>query len=346
MAEVLAPVDPTVFIPHAVRAASKRAEQMMTGEAPPPAEAAAEPPPAEEQTLTLTDDAPDAPPAEAAAEPPPPAAGVPEDKKAQNELSAMKGRLAQRDKQITDMNEEIGRLHTLMAALHTAGTTRGNQPPAELDASRMVSSEEREEYGEELLSVVGKRAYEIVAPMLRAQAEELQSLRNAVAQSGQHQLLASRQTMLDGLTAQLPTWRTVNKDPKFIEWLRLPDPYSGAIRKELLKRAFDVNDTSRVLRFFNGFLADEAATRPAAGDGTTGAPDKGPDKTDLASLAAPGRAKSSQVSATPDEKPYVTAQQISAFYQDVAKGKYVGREKEKDRLERMFHSAATEGRLR
>lgn len=145
---------------------------------------------------------------------------------------------------------------------------------------------------------------------------------------------------------RLPNWREVNTDPDFLSWLKLPDPYSGVIRHELLKTAYERNDTPRVLNFFQGFLSEEAVLAPA---------DSGPDfrssaatqdKVPLANFAAPGRAKTAAASGAPAEKPVFTRAQIAKFYADVASRKYAGREAEKDRVENQIFDAEREGRIR
>lgn len=341
-------LDPAIIVPAAVRAQAARATQMME----PPAEAPAEeapPAPAEQ---------PAEQPAEAAAPKPPkpeqmplpfdePPAPKPETDvaKLQNQLNSALGRLRAKDDQVKGMQEEISRLHTMLAAIQASTPTTVVNVPAELQAGSLLTKEEREEYGEELLDVMAKRAQEAVAPVLNAYQAKIAELENRLSAVGQHTIQNERTKMLAMLDDRLPDWRTVNRSKEFVAWLGLPDPYSGVMRKELLKRAYDANDGSRVLRFFNGFLADEAATRPAGSEVPASAPTPGPAKTDLASLAAPGRAKSSQAPVS-DEKPIVSRSEIAAFYAACAKGKYLGREAEKEKMERMYHAAAIEGRLR
>lgn len=346
MSNVTPATDPSVVIPPAVRAAAARADAMMA----PPQEAPQEAPQegnggaqadAAPEQLPLFSDQPT--PAPAPAQPQPEQG---EDKQAQNIINSMKGRLQQRDQQVRELSEEVSRLHNLLAAVQL--TTPSNPTPAvpsELRADRLLTQEERDEYGEELLSVVGKAAQEKLTPILRAYEAKIADLEGRLAAVGQSTLRSERQKMFDALDKELPNWRDINKHQKFLSWLALPDPYAGVMRKTLLKQAYDVNDTNRVLRFFQGFLADEAATRPAGTQVAASAPEPGPAKTDLSTLAAPGRAKSSAASA-PDEKPVISRAQITQFYADVTAGKYRGREAEKDRIERMIHSAVNEGRLR
>lgn len=106
--------------------------------------------------------------------------------------------------------------------------------------------------------------------------------------------------------------------------------------------AFEKADGQRVLRFFQGFLSDEAATGPAT---TQTEPPNG--KVPLETFAAPGRAKApaASVAIAPVEKETITHAQIAAFYSDVQRGRFRGNEAEKDRLEAMIFEAQAEGRV-
>ena len=136
-------------------------------------------------------------------------------------------------------------------------------------------------------------------------------------------------------------FRSVN--PEFIEWLSLPDPYSGDIRHNMLKAAWERRDVPRVAAFFKGFLAEEAAYRPASQETPAGRP---AGKVSLESFAAPGRAKTAAATSAPAEKPLITSAQISKFYADCDAGRYDGREEEKARFEKSIFEAQREGRIR
>ena len=150
--------------------------------------------------------------------------------------------------------------------------------------------------------------------------------------------------MLDHLDTKLANWREINVNDDFKEWLRLPDPYSGAIRFDMLRAAYAENNAPRVLAFFNGFLAEEAALAPSSGE-----PDPTAEtvkKVPLETLAAPGRAKTAAGNNAPAEKPIFTRAQIAKFYADAAAGKYRGKEVERDRFEKQIFEAEREGRIR
>ena len=136
-----------------------------------------------------------------------------------------------------------------------------------------------------------------------------------------------------------------------MQWLALPDTYSGAIRHNLLKAAWERNDTPRAAAFFQGFLAEEAAVDPAARppngsrvpDVALNGGQRSNGKVPLETFAAPGRAKSA--AETPAEKPLISRSQISAFYAQCSAGKFRGNEAERVRLEKMIFDAQAEGRI-
>ena len=146
------------------------------------------------------------------------------------------------------------------------------------------------------------------------------------------------------LDEKLPNWRDLNTNEEFLSWLQLPDAYSGDIRHNMLKAAYAQGNAHRVLAFFNGFLAEEAAVAPAQGepDYSTTTVSKVP----LQNFAAPGRAKTAASASAPAEKLNISRAQVASFYADVAAGRYRGRDAEKNKLEAQIFEAQREGRIR
>ena len=58
------------------------------------------------------------------------------------------------------------------------------------------------------------------------------------------------------LDQRVPSWRDVYQDPRFSSWLSQPDEFSGATRSQLLRNAVANGDAFRVVRFYQGFLAE------------------------------------------------------------------------------------------
>ena len=152
---------------------------------------------------------------------------------------------------------------------------------------------------------------------------------------------------MDELDHEIPNWREVNLSDEFKSWLALPDPFTGAIRHEQLKAAWDRNAVSQAKAFFKGFLAEEAATNPARGSQASARAPRpnGSPRPSLEDFAAPGRAKSAATGNVPAEKPVYTRAFISKFYTDVAAGRWKGRDDERRRIDADISAASIEGRI-
>jgi hypothetical protein len=157
----------------------------------------------------------------------------------------------------------------------------------------------------------------------------------------------AREQLFENMDEAIPNWREVNASREFVEWLNLPDAYTGAIRQEILNNAFEQNNFPRVSAFFKGFLAELAATvAPQSGEPEN----KGTvvPKLALETIVAPGRAKSAAATPplAPSEKPFITNSQIAKFYTDVSAGRYKGREAAAKEFEASIFQAVNEGRVR
>jgi hypothetical protein len=350
-------VDPNVKIPPAVTAAAARAAAAHQQQYNPQPDGTNAPEGAD-ATITLADPAAVQPPAPEAAATTPPAAPNPQDPPAtppvsdaqtgdakhwEHKFNSMQGRYNKASEQIAQMSETINNLQNLIATLQATPAPKPRSP--ETDPRSLVTPQEREEFGDEFLTVVEKQARSTILPEIDQRIASLEQLvqgTNAVVTK------SAREKMFDDLTKAVPDWQEINFKEEFKDWLKLPDPYSGAIRHKLLIEAFEQNQTPRVLAFFKGFLAEEAALDPARADPrpapAPSAPAADP-KVPLETFAAPGRARTTAAPAPVGEKPIIRASEITAFYVAVAAGKYRGRDAEKVKIEQMIFDAQAEGRI-
>lgn len=332
--------DESVKIPAAVLAASNLAEAYYQTETPTEgetaSEASAETAPTEQiagETLSQADLTTSAPVTQEVT--------PSDDQSWEHKYKSMKGRFDRSQGQIQQLSDQIQSLQNVIASLQAS---QAAAPAAESYApERFLTPEEESDYGQDFLNVVGKKAKEELLPIVKQYEAKIAQLEQQLKGVGGYMQQDARQRMLSILSERVPEWEVLNKNETFLNWLQLPDMYSGAIRHNLLKEAYERNDAPRVAAFFQGFLAEEAATRPATADAgeTEGAVAP---KVDPMTLAAPGRAKSA-AAAAPAEKPFFTSAQIAKFYTDVNAGKFRGREAEKNKLEAQIFEAQREGRI-
>jgi hypothetical protein len=367
----LAPVDPDVKIPDSVKAQAAKAESYYGKRKPvtatdqvqaPPVEPVTEPvaePVAEPVTNVVAEPVqppkrrpgrprtvtPPEPTAEAAPDNIPLSAPAPApaaDPNWEHRYHSMKGRYdalihtqGSMQEQMSQMGDELMRLQQLVQV-------RGAQPPPQARSTKkFVTDEDVKTYGPELIDLARRAAEEVIAPDIEASQTEIRSLKQTLANNAQ----AALQLTLD---QDVPGWREINLDPRFKQWLRLPNIYSGRIRHQMLSDAYRAANAPLVVQLFKDFITDEEATGNYAPAPTEEQPSPAPRKAavPLVVLAAPGRAKpAGGDTAVPADKPSFTRLQVKRFYDAVRAGHFAGREVEKDRQEREIFQAQNEGRI-
>lgn len=283
----------------------------------------------------------------------------------EHRFNSLKGRYDREAENNKRMARQIADMQHLMATVATA-------PPAPAQSQgsgvrfegpitgtgRYVTPKEITEFGEETIDVMGRRAREVVEPLVGQLINEVQALRAQVGGVRNSQAYDASVRMYDDLKREVPNWNEINNSPEFSRWLDQPDPMTGVVRRDILGYAHGRNQTGQVVAVFKGFMNDQASYGPAyqralpgngagtypqltaGGNGAASTPQNA-----LMQYAAPGRAKSG-LTEVPPEKPIFNATDITQFYRDKTAGRYAGREAEADQLERALFDASREGRVR
>ena len=331
----LAPIDESVQLPAAIRAAAARSNELhkQAYQAEEPAQVQQPVVPAADQPVT-----PATP--EVVVEPPKVVDATKDDW--EHRYNSMKGRYDRADETIRGLTSRIGQLEAALANPTPAAPVK---PNPDLQFKSMITDKDRADFGEDFIDVAQRAALEKVSPEIAALKAKLAQLEGTVGSVAAQTQTQTKQNIYTKLDEKLTNWRDINKDPKFLAWVNLPDQFSGAIRVHMMNDAFNKGDAQRVLNFFNGFLSEEAASAPATAKPDTVTP-QGNTKVPLEAFAAPGRATTAAATTpAPAEKETITRAQIAAFYADVNKGKYRGNDEDKNRYERMIFEAEADGRI-
>lgn len=344
------PADESVVVPQSVRDAAARAEAIHAAAYAPEPGPEPEPQPSPQPDPSAPEPSPQPDPPVLAPQPQPAAPVAPEaptpadlkDSEYARRYNAMKGRyeasqrtIGEMQATLTDMGDELVRTQSLVRTV---------QQPEPEQPRRHVTPEDEQTFGTDFIGLAQRAAQDALAP-------ELDSLRRENGQLKQQVNRSQRMTVAQYLDREIEGWREVNRDTRFVNWLRKRDIYSGALRQKLLDDAFRAADAPRVAQFFNGFLTEERATGQIADPAPHSEPPVPPAPREpavpLATLAAPGRARpASGEQPQSADKPIFTRAQIAAFYADVRRGVYQGRETEKQANEASIFAAQREGRVR
>lgn len=352
------PADPQAnsHLPRSVRRQIRRSEELQqelqpseTAPATPPdsqtpasPSAGAQPEPAERQGGETADPPPSRGSSPPVAEPPasqpdpPPTSSAP-DETLEQRLRSLEGRYR------SDMQRSAERVMQLERELATRPTPEALPPETSL-----LTEAEIQDYGPEFVDLVRRASTEAQRPLLA----KIGQLEAELGATGRRIAVSANDQLHAYMSARIPDWQAINNLPEFVDWSRLPDVYSGAIRQSLMQDAWNKGDGPRVEAFFRGFLAEHPAldslrapAAPAAQPPAqpNGSPAPAQPRVTLESLAAPGRARSAPP--MPADKPVYTQAQILKFYTDVATGRFGGSEADRAAIDGDIILAQHEGRI-
>ena len=230
-------------------------------------------------------------------------------------------------------------------------------PPKEevIKPASLITEEEVNEYGEEFMDMVGRKAAEVAAssPMVQELRTQVSNLEAQLGQTGNRVAATETLTFYAQLDNAVKDWRKINTDPRFLEWLGAEIPYTGGVTKAtMLLKAHDEGNVAGVTKFFTDWANETRNPQENAPEGGANTPEGAavpPATLTLEGLVSPSAGQGSPQGAPAtdgSQKKVWTEAQISDFYKKSTAGHYKGREEDKARIERDIVAAGTEGRVR
>jgi hypothetical protein len=252
--------------------------------------------------------------------------------------------LGQLQEQLVQVGDELSRATELLsrAGVQQQAPHGGQSAPLGHGHGNLITEQDRETYGEDMIDLARRAALEAVSP-------ELTALKAENADLKKNQISNAQKELRTQLARAVPNWKNIQADPRWAQFLRLPNIYTNEVRAKMLKAAWDAGDASRTIALFQDFEKEVKATGGQLPSGQQAQPTPAPREAalDLENLAAPGRARPASGDAhVPAEKPTYSRAQISQFYSDSRKGVYNGRQAEYDRIQNDLSAAQREGRIR
>lgn len=273
--------------------------------------------------------APAAPPAPA----PAPAAPAPAPDDVEHKYRTLQGMFRAEQDQKRALAAQLQQMQQQIDAL-TAKTTAPAPKAPEIEAD----PNDKRLFGDDTVEMVNKyvrQALTVFEGRMGSLAQNLdarlKALEGQVTGVSQRTELSIEEQFKATLRQLVPDWEQVNRDPEWLRWLAEEDPVYGVTRQAALDQAAADRSAPRVAAVFKAFKD----TRPAP---------KAPDS--AASLVVPSEGGGGAVTPpAPQPKQIVTQKAIQTFYNDVAKGRYRGREAEQQRIEAEINLAVFEGRV-
>lgn len=200
-----------------------------------------------------------------------------------------------------------------------------------------VTAKEREEFGEELVTMMARIAKANSSAEVDRLSRELASMKSAVQQTSQIGAETRMEKVWQQLDAKIANWRMINNSQQFVDWLQNIDIMSGRPRQEGLTQAFEAGDGSRVVGIFSRYVQEDSSSRP-----TPETP--APALVDQGTLVAPSAGRGGSQEAPNGSSGRIwSEQEINDFYSRVQRGRISPEEKKATEAEIM--AAVTAGRV-
>lgn len=213
------------------------------------------------------------------------------------------------------LKQQLDTLKTEIEQLKSQGE---NKP------SSLISAEDREKYGDDLLDVIKRAAQEQVA----AKEGEIADLKRQLEMVTTTTAKTVEVGFFERLGQLVPDWVSINGDENFLKWLDEYDEFTGKTRQDLLSDAEQAKDADRVARFFSKWKQSQEASANQS-------------KRNLEAQVAPD---SNRVVAPPTGKRFFSRREIADFYSAARRGE-IGA-KEMVAMEAEIHAATLDGRIR
>lgn len=238
-------IEPSVRLPRQVIRAGERARALLTKPSVP---TDADPTPAEKADAAA--------PATETTTPPPPA-DVPRDPR-ENDPAYWRQRFnvtdgmwkAERRKHaetVQTKDAEIQRLTAEVARLQQ------QQAPAQVDLTKYLTAEEIEALGEDQARTMVSMAERLVADRVRAEIDAKVPALPAAAPAPAGPSKA--ELFIEALDEQVPTWRDINEDARWLKFLTERDDATGMRRQSIVDAAQQDGDATPVVNLLRQFIA-------------------------------------------------------------------------------------------
>lgn len=229
------------------------------------------------------------------------------------------------------LESQLSQLSNQVQSLVAAAAAKPAEPPAQAQPDPRDAAQ----FGEDMVEMVQRyvnRALDTMRSDISSVAANLdkrvKALESQVTGVSQKTEMTLEQAFYGALDQAVPDWRQINADERWLAWLGEVDEVYGAPRQLALETAHQRSDAKRVIAIFNQFKAAQAA-RPK-----------------LESQQTPSSTgQQAPVAQAAPAKRMVSQKLVKQFYDDLAKGRYRGREEESLRLQAEIDMAAAEGRI-
>jgi hypothetical protein len=232
-------------------------------------------------------------------------------------------------------NRHVGDLKTRIGELeaHIAQLARQQQAAAPATPPPEMNPQDAETFGQDLVEMVRRNAESMSGATVKQLNDRVAQLEQQLAGATAVASKTADEVFYERLAQSVPDWEQINQHEDFLAWLAEVDPMYGVPRQQALTSAGNARDVSRVAHVFNTWKGTVPQT-----------PKPAPKAEPQVSPRSSGNGNATVTQAAGNQQ-VITIQQIEAFYKDVQRGAYRGREQDMAQQEAVINAALAENRI-
>jgi len=234
------------------------------------------------------------------------------------------------------LNEEVKELK----AAKTAPAESPAPPPVDEKLYKQLADTFGEEDAGAISRLIESKAEQIAARKL---TEQLKPYQERIDRVEQTQVQTREQGFYAALAGAVPDWKQINgwgpdgieQSPKFGQFLDQYVPATEHTYNDLLQHHYQNGNVAKTAEIFNIFKASQGSSEPAK-----------PKLTGVEKYIDPSKTQKGATAPDSTQKKTYSLTDIDRFYDSVTKGTFRGTYEERVNLEKEYHQAIIEGRVK
>lgn len=238
------------------------------------------------------------------------------------------------DAEVPRLHQQVKELVAEVQALKEEKAKIEEAPPEPVS---LITDEDKEEFGEDLINIARKAAKEEFQPLIESQRAEIASLKEQLATTGSQ---VTEVSFEQRLAQRVPDFARINQTPEWVEWLNEYDPMSRAPRRNLAQLAYQNGDVEAVADYVEMFKQ----TQQPKQDATEKLKEKR--QNELERQVTPERNSTTTQTSTANDKRMYTKADADLVWNKVQDAMKNGDYDTADKLEAQITQAYLEGRVK
>lgn len=168
--------------------------------------------------------------------------------------------------EVPRLNQQLKEAKGVIANLQSEASRVVEAPQAPVKTESLVTSEDEEAFGTDLIAVMKKVVKQETAEVVRQTEARVKEVSQRVESVAGVQAETATDKFFGAIEKAVPDWEVINTDEGWLEWLGEYSPETGAPRQAALDAASNSLDSGRTIALFNLYKSTKPVAKPSTVD--------------------------------------------------------------------------------